>query len=309
MQTSPSPSPIKRILVATDFSPTARAALDRAMHIATLHGASLHLLHAVETFEVPMNVPLETQRLVTAEVEAQLAELERIVGQAGIEVESEHQVGKAWQVIGDAVERTPIDLVALGTRGHNAYSRMLLGSTADRVIRRCTVPVLTVHPEDAARPAIIRSILVATDFSEESVLAARLAARLLEAQGEPGTMVLLHVCHAPMVYETEAVATVIAQQVADDLANARRELEALAGSLGGDQLQVSVVAEEGYPVTVIEQEARRIGADLIALGTHGRSGISHLLMGSIAERVVHHAPCPVLTVRHPEVAEVAQRSA
>ncbi len=112
-----------------------------------------------------------------------------------------------------------------------------------------------------------------------------------------------------MIYETEAAATVIAQQLADDQEQARRELESLAASLRSSALTVETVAEQGHPVSVIEDEARRSDADLIVLGTHGRTGITHVILGSIAERVIHHAPCPVLTVRHPGAAQSIQLSA
>ncbi len=64
-------------------------------------------------------------------------------------------------------------------------------------------------------------------------------------------------------------------------------------------LRVETIAQEGYPPLVIEEAAREANADLIAMGTHGRSGLRHLLLGSTAQRVVQHAPCPVLTVRKP----------
>jgi nucleotide-binding universal stress UspA family protein len=63
---------------------------------------------------------------------------------------------------------------------------------------------------------------------------------------------------------------------------------------------VESVAREGYPPEVIVEAARELDVDLVAMGTHGRTGLRHLLLGSNAERVIEHAPCPVLTVRHPE---------
>ena len=66
------------------------------------------------------------------------------------------------------------------------------------------------------------------------------------------------------------------------------------------KIPVEVLAREGYPATVIEDEAAAQKADMIVIGTRGRSGLKHLLLGSIAERVVQKAPCPVLTVRLPE---------
>jgi nucleotide-binding universal stress UspA family protein len=299
---SPSVSerPIRKILLATDFSPTARAALGWATGLARRHGARIHMVHAVETFAVPMNVSLEAQTLVTESVEHHLGELERIVGQAGVEVSAAYETGRPWEVIAESEQQWQPDLLVIGARGRTAYANIVLGSTADRVIRTAIGPVLTVHPRDAEPPAGAGTILVATDFSEEASLATSTAVRLLGRQDQPCRLVLLHVCPAPVVYEAEAVATVIAQQMADEEELARQRLETLSAPLRGESLSVEIVVRQGQPAMIVQEEARAAEADLIALGTHGRSGVRHLLLGSIAERVVHHAHCPVLTVRQPD---------
>ncbi len=168
---------LHKILVGSDFSETARVALDRAVAVGKLHGSQLHLVHAIETYEVPKNVPLDVQQLVTEKVEGSLADLERIVSQAGLDVTSEFHVGKAWKVLADAERRTEPDLMVVGTRGQHSYPKALLGSTADRVIRHSIAPVLTVHPADVARPVMIKTVLVATDFSEEAARATSFALR------------------------------------------------------------------------------------------------------------------------------------
>ncbi|MES1211817.1 MAG: universal stress protein, partial [Acidobacteriota bacterium] len=80
---------------------------------------------------------------------------------------------------------------------------------------------------------------------------------------------------------------------------AERRLQEKAEALEREGLTVDWVAREGDPAAVIAHEAEARNADLIAIGTHGRSGLMHLLLGSTAERVVQHAPCPVMTVRRP----------
>jgi len=83
---------------------------------------------------------------------------------------------------------------------------------------------------------------------------------------------------------------------ADSAAN----LERSAATLREQGLSVETVVREGYPATAIEEEARTRHADLVVIGTRGHSGLKHLLLGSIAERVVQKAPCPVLAVKTPE---------
>jgi nucleotide-binding universal stress UspA family protein len=86
---------------------------------------------------------------------------------------------------------------------------------------------------------------------------------------------------------------------ADAAEQARERLEEDAKRLRSVGVQVETIAQEGYPPLVIEEAARNANVDLIAMGTHGRTGLRHLLLGSTAERVVQHAPCPVLTIRRP----------
>ena len=84
---------------------------------------------------------------------------------------------------------------------------------------------------------------------------------------------------------------------------ARSMLGPVADRLTADGWSVDMAIRQGYPAAVIEREADQFGADLIAVGTHGRTGLGNLMLGSIAERVLHHAPCPVLSVRRPGEAE------
>ena len=81
---------------------------------------------------------------------------------------------------------------------------------------------------------------------------------------------------------------------------AEKTLEGHAEKIRPKGIEVEVAVTEGYPATAIEEEAERKHADLIVIGTHGHTGLKHMLLGSIAERVVQKAPCPVLTVKAPE---------
>ena len=84
---------------------------------------------------------------------------------------------------------------------------------------------------------------------------------------------------------------------------AQQQLAKYSEEISRKGIEVETVVREGYPATVIEEEAARQNVDLIVIGTRGLSGIKHLLLGSIAERVVQKAPCPVLTVKLPDSEE------
>jgi len=145
-------------------------------------------------------------------------------------------------------------------------------------------------------------ILVATDFSELSDLALRYGRELAGRFG--ATLHVLHV--APNIYISAfgaenyaAVAPDLQQQIKDDARRRLRELLIDRNKSGFETMPVIMTA--GTPAYAIVDYAKCHAINLIVMGTHGRGGLAHLVMGSVAERVVRLAPCPVLTVRHPEV--------
>jgi nucleotide-binding universal stress UspA family protein len=147
----------------------------------------------------------------------------------------------------------------------------------------------------------LKNILVATDFSEPSN-AALAYGRELAARFNAG----LHVLHiAENIYITtfgaETYAAVAPDLQAEVERSARARLEQLVlDSDGSGPRTTPVVMTSGAPAFAIIDYAGEHGIDLIVMGTHGRGALAHLVMGSVAERVVRLAPCPVLTVRHPE---------
>jgi nucleotide-binding universal stress UspA family protein len=286
----------RSVLVPTDFSSAAATAIDWAMMIARAHGAGIRLVHAIDAAS-PASVPTGLRQEITRSLEV----IEGIVGKAGVPVSSRmYEVGKPWEVTVDAAKEAEADLIVIG-----AGARLLhvLGTTVDRVIRTACVPVLTVQGGDRGRIRALRTVLVATDFSEEAALATSAVVRLLRPLAQPVRLILLHVCYVPPAIEGVPWSSAALALPPELLEEARRMLESLAGPLRRDRMDVEVVAREGWPAAVIDQEARARGADLLVMGTVGRSGLRHLLLGSVAERVLHHAPCPVLTVRHPPATE------
>lgn len=146
----------------------------------------------------------------------------------------------------------------------------------------------------------IKRILCPVDFSDNSDHAMRYAAAL--AGTFNSELTLLHVV-APVVavLPGETALPDTQQEDIDELAEACRErLEQTVGALTADGLAVQHKVLNGVPFVEIIRYARDREIDLIIMGTHGRTGLGHLLIGSVAERVVRKAPCPVLTVKHPE---------
>jgi universal stress protein A len=150
---------------------------------------------------------------------------------------------------------------------------------------------------------LINKILLATDFSDDSVNARRYAEEL--AHKFSAEIIVLHVDQplAPvMVGELGPAFDVSAMtQIAEEqrLA-AQRELDRIVTELRGGQIKAKSMLRVGAPFVEIVQAARTEAVDLIVTGTHGRTGLAHVLLGSVAERVVQKAGCAVLTVRHPD---------
>ena len=144
----------------------------------------------------------------------------------------------------------------------------------------------------------IKKLLVPTDLGEYSQFALKYAAAFAEAFA--AKVYVLHV-HEPypqgavfegIVYDSELVAKAEAR--------ARLELEAIVAQLTIRKIQAEALFVTGRPYIEIVGAAEKLGVDLIVLATHGRRGVSHLVFGSNAEKVVRLSPCPVLTVKHPE---------
>jgi nucleotide-binding universal stress UspA family protein len=292
---------VTKILVATDFSETAAVALEWASELARQHGATLELLHAVT---VPPSMPdyVPAPGLdFTADLERaardRIAETAQPLRERGIEVDTHLALGTPSQVILQRAEQIQAGMIVQGTRGLTGIRHLLLGSTAQRVVQKAPCPVLSVHPEDRGRHRPIHTILVPTDFSHDAGQAIATAHRLLSPIERDARLILLHAFNLPIEYTAYGPIPTSVHYLKDTGLEAERRLHEIAQPLRREGLEVETVALEGDPAGLVADEAERRGVDLIAMGTRGLTGIRHLLLGSIAERVVQKAPCPVLTVR------------
>jgi universal stress protein A len=148
----------------------------------------------------------------------------------------------------------------------------------------------------------VRTIVCPVDFSETSRRALEYAAAMAEKCGS--TLSVVHVVED--VPALTAYAGVVTRSLREEMEDsARRDLGEWVSGLGPVAAQARLAVIRGTPYKAIVEFAKREKADLIVMGTHGRSGFEHAFFGSVAERVLRRAPCPVLVVR-PEVAEINQ---
>jgi len=147
----------------------------------------------------------------------------------------------------------------------------------------------------------IHRILVPLDFSDQAGAILEWAVHLAEEHGS--RLYLLHAYHLPVEFQQMEGAYLPAEFWTQVKAEAEKTLEGHAAKIRAKGIEVDCIVCEGYPATAIEEEAERNQIDLIVIGTHGHTGLKHLLLGSVAERVVQKAPCPVLTVKTPRPPE------
>jgi nucleotide-binding universal stress UspA family protein len=192
-----------------------------------------------------------------------------------------------------------IDLIAMGTHGRKGASRILLGSVAEDVVRRAQQPVLTVRGKEKGRtptPGSMDRILVPVDFSDYSREALRHAyewAKLYGAQID-----LLHVVVEdlhPAFYQGGVTSIYDVEPDLDDKVKAKLDdfAEAVLGSTGNVETHVRTGSAPSAITDFVEEEE----VDLVSLSTHGRTGMERFFLGSVAEKVVRHVSCPVLTVK------------
>jgi nucleotide-binding universal stress UspA family protein len=310
--------PPKKILVPLDLSVRALKALHYARALAREFDAALHLLHITEPLAYPTD--LGYAPVISGELETELQEgsRERLAGvveevrQAGFAVEGTLRVGRPHSEIVAAAADLGADLVVLTTHGFTGLKHVLLGSVADRVVRHAPCPVLVVRdqaPEAVAastagegaapdtkapEPFRLTRLLVPTDFSEASRAALEYAAAL--ARAFQAGVLLVHVTELPYVEANLAdVDTRAFEEGAR--AHAEEQLTRLTEAQRAAGLTIEsrlLTGAAWHEVVTLAQEA---GTELIVAGTHGYTGLKHALLGSTAERLVRHAPCPVLVVR------------
>jgi nucleotide-binding universal stress UspA family protein len=197
------------------------------------------------------------------------------------------------------------DLIVVGTRGKTGLAHVLLGSTAERIIRGAPCPVLAVRGEGQGRglveqgrrdPADLDRILVPVDFSDCSLDALEYGAFV--AQRSKASVKILHVLE-PVSYGLDFTLSHREKRESIRIAYTKR-LSELASALAIAGVPSEFLIVGGLPTDSILDAARTQPADLIVMGTHGRRGLSHALFGSIAESVLRKSSCPVLTVRSPK---------
>lgn len=295
-------SKIQNILATTDLSNESIAGVCYAVALAEKVGAAVALLHVVEFLKPTRAVTLSLLNSELAKhARVRLKTLAKRESKGDLNLTPILRSGNSFYGITATARERAADLIVIATRGYTGAKRVLLGSTAERVVRYAPCPVLTVPARPTKRragkmlPLVLKRILVPIDFSKTSETALPWAASL--AAESNAELILLHVVEKfPIDYVLgrELMNETITPLMKQSEAELKQVAESLSKSTG---LKVSAVVRDGKPFKEICGVAQKLGADLIALTTRGYTGLKHVWLGSTAERVVRHSHCPVLAVR------------
>ena len=301
----------RRVLVPVDGSNFAEHALPYALGIARRTGATLHLALVHVPTEIvspayPLADALESRDAEMREHDSAYMEglVERLKP-SGVEIHPALLGGRVASALADYVDDARIDLVVMTTHGRGGLQRAWLGSTADSLIRHCMIPLLLVRPSDETREIgpesdrAIGTVLAALDGSETSETALRDAFEL--GITEDAALVLVHALQPPVAAASPYLPHTI--QLTHDEMESREEhmkeyLERVADQPWLSDRRTTVrVRVDYHPAPAILEIAEEEGADLIALGTHGRGGLRRLVLGSVADKVIRGTHRPVLVHR------------
>ena len=291
-------TPIRHLLCATDFSDDARLATRRAAALAALHRARLSLIHIVNESSLrALRSLLGQAAMETGVIDDARAALEREAGEVrtehpGLVVETCVRTGQPTDAILAAARDA--DLLVLGAHGQNPLRDMLIGTTAERLLRHVERPVLVCRSDGASA---YRRVMVAVDLSDASADTLRAATAL--ATG--ATVCAVHALELP--FEGKLWLAGVSETEVDRLrmqarARALRAILDITTAFGEQAAQrIEVRVEQGAAARVIIEQARELGAELVVMARHGRSAAERLFIGSVTRHVLSNAPCDVLVTQ------------
>ncbi|MFB6102706.1 MAG: universal stress protein [Haloplanus sp.] len=285
----------ERILFPTDGSEGANVAFDHVLEMAAAHDATVHVLNVADTTR-------DSVTLVRGQVVDALQRKGTEVVREAAERASDHGVatvtdvlqGEPYSTIVDYAETCGADLVVMPTHGRQGLERFLLGSTTERVVRRSTVPVLTIRPDDDVSVRYpYRNVLVPTDGSD--CADAALAVAIDVATAEEAALHLLSVVDVSSLGVD--VRTHLRLEPLEASANEILDQATAVAAAEDVDIASRQVAFDASVSRAIREYIGEHDVDLVAVGTHGRTGFDRYVLGSVAEHLVRTASVPVLTVR------------
>lgn len=266
-----------RILIPTDGSDVAVAAAETGFAFARQFDSTLHAIHVLEDGN-----PDRGDRVVAAVKEA-YTDLDIEMTTAVLDESS-----SVHATIVDYVRDNEIDCIVMGTHGVAHPDRPVLGSVAERTIRIAPVPVVTVN-ERTALPSTFETVLIPTDGTDHALEAADHGTTLAANVG--ASVHVIHVVQAEVIDDLSETTEERGREMIDEVVDIARQA-------GASPVRASVLT--GIPYQAIIDYVRAHDIDLVAMGTHGQTGVGRHFVGSVMERVARHVDVPVIAVKNYE---------
>lgn len=303
----------RTIMVPLDRSPFAEQALPFALALAD-DGAAVHLalVHYLPGLMDSPDLPPEIFEQADAEVRltesTYLEDLAaRIATDRPVSVRPRLLQGPVVSALQDYLREVRADLIVMSTHGHGGLKRAWLGSVTDALLRRSTTPLLLIRPLETPEPAVpeavgarapFQHVVVAVDGSPIAEEAAVQAASF--AQANTARLTLLRIVKPPL-HTTLGYLPHTVRVHHEQLERMESEATMYVGTLAtrlrtmGARVHERVVVDY-HPADAILREASDLGADVIALGSHGRGGVRRLVIGSVADKVIRGSTIPVFVL-------------
>jgi nucleotide-binding universal stress UspA family protein len=294
---------IKTVLAPVDLSAASMLALNYAIPLAERFQADLHLVYVHEN-----NHEFSTGSMLQLLYDiAKMRTRVESVAESGrpslIREENCHVlIGRAYRKVSDFARELAAELIVLATRGQTGLARVVLGSTAERVVQFAPCPVLVARQrkqtEETERKELEfapRNILVPTDFSQCAMAGLKYAA--LFAGAFDAKLLLFHALFPPNPVLVDRMSAHLPVEAdAARRMNAQLEMEALTQLHFLRGVPCATEIRTGYAIQEICAAIEHANVDLVITSTHGETGLKHALIGSVAEHIVRYADCPVLVV-------------
>ena len=293
---------IGKILFPTDFSECANQALPYALFFARHFQAELHMLHCIDfdrnkpygSIAHHIDTIEESFPAIYEEIDRRMDDAIKSHSTEDIKIVRAHV---QEQYSSDAIlaycDDNDIDLIVMGTHGRRGLGYAFLGSVASEVVRLANCPVLTIRQKREYKPFIEDGhILVPVDFSEHSIKALQYACEI--AIKYKARLDIIHVLEEVTYPQAYGVAKGITKIMKE---KSLKELLKICDKIVGSKVPYYTYAIAGNSPYEILNFAEKNGSELIVISTHGLTGLKHFLIGSVADKVVRRAPCPVFTVK------------
>jgi nucleotide-binding universal stress UspA family protein len=279
----------KKILCAIDGSKSSMHALRESFKFASNEKSWITVTSVVPSYvgDLDMVGVGDVMGAMRKPCEVALKEAEKLAKEAGVMIKTVCEEGEIFERISDLASAENCDLIVMGRKGLHRLERALVGSITARVIGYSQRDVLVV-PDDTQ--VGFQRVLVATDGSKQCRTAVEKAIDFSQSYG--GEISVVSIIDVPAEFYAEA------PQVVDDMARkAKGYVEEVKKQAEASGVKVETFVKEGEAYQAIVDIAKERDVNIIVMGSHGRTGLKRLLMGSVAEKVIGYAPCPVLVTR------------